>query len=292
MGDFHAEVVELQRAQALLKLAERKLSDWSPIITRAYHRLDNQQNATVTNVRGAIVGWGRIYDAQWERIQKMISYIDTAMAEMEQAEEQAYKELADAEIREDKKESGNTISQKPGQSAGTNNSGGATQNEGSAIKNSTVQHKYYYNLGEWQAGKGVNNAEAACLTCTWTMILNGLGVNVTPMDIYRLNGNTVFLNNAKVMQQYGLVKETIPVANESGETTKRLLYEALQKNPQGVALRNKADTHSIYVYLNAQGEIVFNDPGLSYGEGIKNIERCLQFSGWNDIKAITILNFK
>lgn len=103
MGDFHAEVVELQRAQALLKLAERKLSDWSPIITRAYHRLDNQQNATVTNVRGAIVGWGRIYDAQWERIQKMISYIDTAMAEMEQAEEQAYKELADAEIREDKK---------------------------------------------------------------------------------------------------------------------------------------------------------------------------------------------
>ena len=96
MGDFHAEVVELQRAQALLKLAERKLSDWSPIITRAYHRLDSQQNGTITNVRGAIVGWGRIYDAQWERIKKMISFIDTAMAEMEQAEEQAYKELADA----------------------------------------------------------------------------------------------------------------------------------------------------------------------------------------------------
>lgn len=128
MGDFHAEVVELQRAQALLKLAERKLSDWSPIITRAYHRLDSQQNGTITNVRGAIVGWGRIYDAQWERIKKMISFIDTAMAEMEQAEEQAYKELADAEIREDKKESGNTkpAAGKPGASANPNQQQGAS----------------------------------------------------------------------------------------------------------------------------------------------------------------------
>ncbi len=157
MGDFHAEVVELQRAQALLKLAERKLSDWSPIITRAYHRLDSQQNGTITNVRGAIVGWGRIYDAQWERIKKMISFIDTAMAEMEQAEEQAYKELADAEIREDKKESGNT---KP--AAGQPDSG-STGNTGATTKKRDIGFSLY------QKGVGYYDEIVADKSRVWNL---------------------------------------------------------------------------------------------------------------------------
>ena len=160
-----------------------------------------------------------------------------------------------------------------------------------------VERSFYYNKGEWAQNGNVINSDAACLTCSWTMVMNGLGINVSPFDIYETNGNKVYVQRDMICNRYALTTSRVNLSGGSEERYE-FVKGILANNPQGVIIGSdhshgiKSSMHHVYAYLDSNGNIRINDSGLPDGKNRDLNELKWAFSGWDDIEYVRTVNRK
>lgn len=294
MGVYRVNEDELNRAIGTLNHIHNKLERCYDDLNRTYRSLQNQSGLGIQNVKYTINAQKETLRIQKHNVQQIRDCVQSIINKTKEASVNAQKILESVDLSKAMVDAAAVASGVAGAVTGAggekNNAAPANPTGAGGVSNNVANYPrtFYYNLGSWIENNNIVHPEWACVTCSYTMALNALGVNVNPYDIYKVNGNSVSLNRAAVLATYGINRSEIAVAGNADGNYQRV-YETLQNNPQGVILRNGANTHSVYAYIGEDGQIKVNDPGLPRGEGIA-LEKAWEFSGWGDISQILLLS--
>lgn len=142
---------------------------------------------------------------------------------------------------------------------------------GSVVHAEYVGDPVYYHQTTDLANKGAVNASSGCYTCCIAMIISSLGRdNATPMDIYRINGNTVSITSyTKIATEYDAKYVTGSLSGTSDQKYQQI-RALCEKYPQGVFLRgtrNDGANHAVVAYLDANGTLRIHNSGTDPGYG-------------------------
>lgn len=115
---------------------------------------------------------------------------------------------------------------------------------------------------------------AGCYTCTAAMMLSTLGKNnATPSDIWRLNGNSVYLTSDSVLAStYNVSISTGTLSGTSNDRYTKI-KQLCEQYPQGIFLQgtvqkgnNKGVDHAVVAYME-NGTLKINNPGWTTWSG-------------------------
>lgn len=160
----------------------------------------------------------------------------------------------------------------------------AAQHADAATASSTATF-YYQRDSKWGYGRA---GYSACYLTSFAMILTNMGnEGATPAKIYALNHYSSYIIQSRITSYYNVSWKRNSVYGKSTSSKISMVKDLLEKNPQGVIVRNSGHT-MVAVGVTAKGNIIFHDPAYPDGDFLGMSQT--QLGSWSAISYIETIS--
>lgn len=269
MSEYKIDENELNRAITYLEGTKIQLQKCANRIFDASYSITNQTGASIDSGRNRSNFVAVNIKRQMDNITSIQECIRYLINDANDTVNNIKSEIAKIDVGKNlKNDSGIVIN------------GTVSNNESSSTQ---YQRKMYYNC-TFYSRDGVpdsrsiynvsptdrfGDTESSCMINSYTMLLNSLGIDVLPGEVYEANGVDAYHGNSvehSKMSTFGVTSsgpQTAGMQFGNAAINEQRIKEVLINHPEGIIIGayQGGYNHAMYAFLDANNQIRINDPG-------------------------------
>ena len=299
MSTYRINEEELRKAIVLMDHITSKLDSNYRKLNAVYGSISKQTGGKMGYAKNTLLTQKEVVRIQKDSIVRIRECVQSIINSVYDSAEIARKELERVDLSKTLIETA-VISGASAVSVGNTNKNTVNNGSPNIDQRSSIKRVAYYNLKVYGDNDPRNYyaRNASCNLNAYTMVFNGMGIDVDPVTVYYVNGNNsveMRYDDTFFFPEYGNVNVKRIELNGNGADKKNQAYRLLESNPQGIVLMCQG--HSVYAYLDDNGEIKINDPGKiwqnSNGEYQENgtgidITKTWQIGSWDRVETVRV----